>query len=75
MDSRSEVKPETQSTISATTLNEPDLKDARPENGSLSLSQESGNEKIENSGAPHEVTWDGDVDPENPRNWRKVKKW
>jgi len=25
--------------------------------------------------APKEVTWDGDNDPENPRNWPKWKKW
>lgn len=22
-----------------------------------------------------EVTWDGDADPKNPRNWPKWKKW
>jgi len=25
--------------------------------------------------APREVTWDGDNDPENPRNWPQWKKW
>ena len=25
--------------------------------------------------SPLEVTWDGDADPENPRNWPKWKKW
>jgi hypothetical protein len=29
----------------------------------------------EESLAPTEVTWDGDNDPENPRNWPKWKKW
>jgi hypothetical protein len=24
---------------------------------------------------PHEVTWDGNNDQENPRNWPKWKKW
>jgi hypothetical protein len=26
-------------------------------------------------GEPKEVTWDGDADPENPKNWPKWKKW
>jgi hypothetical protein len=34
-------------------------------------------EKIEEKrpDSPIEVTWDGDTDPENPRNWPNWKKW
>jgi len=27
------------------------------------------------SKAPAEVNWDGENDPQNPRNWPKWKKW
>jgi hypothetical protein len=30
---------------------------------------------IEEETESHEVSWDGDQDPENPRNWPKKKKW
>jgi hypothetical protein len=65
-------KPETLSTESATTLHEPTFSDSRPE---TAASQEASDEKIDTKDPPSEVTWDGDSDPENPRNWRKSKKW
>jgi len=68
-------KLETLSTESATTLHEPTFSDSRTETGSLPASQEVSDEKLDGKEPPSEVTWDGDSDPENPRNWRKSKKW
>jgi hypothetical protein len=68
-------KPETLSMESATTLHEPTFSDSRAETASLPASQEVSEEKLDSKEPPSEVTWDGDSDPENPRNWRKSKKW
>jgi hypothetical protein len=71
-----QTKPETLSTESATILHEPTFSDSRPETASsIPASQEVSDEKLDCKEPPSEVTWDGDSDAENPRNWRKSKKW
>ena len=60
---------------SSTTVHEHSLSDFHPDSASLPGTQISNDEKLEGKDTPSEVTWDGDADPENPRNWRKSKKW
>jgi hypothetical protein len=62
---------------SASTLNERSSTEMKSENTSIPETQIANGEKVENIGenTPMEVTWDGDNDVENPRNWPKWKKW
>jgi predicted phage gp36 major capsid-like protein len=79
MDNRTTVdfKLEVQSTSSkASTLTEPTT-ESRSDHTYATEQQAPNEEKIgfEKSETPIEVTWDGDADPKNPRNWPKWKKW
>jgi hypothetical protein len=51
----------------------------KPTSGPLNVPEEQlpneENIKSKASETPIEVTWDGDADPKNPRNWPKWKKW
>lgn len=67
--------PEIATTDSATTLHQPTFSDSHPDSASLPGTQSSNDEKLDSKDLPSEVAWDGDSDPENPRNWRKAKKW
>ena len=66
---------ENPSTGSSVTLHELELSDKRPENDSISSSQDTSEEKPVSKEPLSEVTWNGDSDPENPHNWPKWKKW
>jgi hypothetical protein len=62
----------------ASTLNEPLAMEEMKLEASLKSDTHAPNDEHvgpEDSLAPREVTWDGDNDPENPRNWPKWKKW
>jgi hypothetical protein len=64
----------------ASTLSEPIATDMEKNNLDSNLNSDAhvpSDELVgpEESLAPREVTWDGDNDPENPRNWPKWKKW
>jgi len=72
----SESKIETQSNSAASTLADQSSVAMKLDN-SIAERQASNEDKVENKGAEPqtEVSWDGDHDPENPRNWSKTKKW
>jgi hypothetical protein len=62
----------------ASTLNEPlAMEETKLESSLNSDTPVPSDEHVgpEESLAPREVTWDGDNDLENPRNWPKWKKW
>lgn len=62
----------------ASALNEPvAFSESKSEHESLSETHTHHEDKMGGKGedSPREVTWDGDRDPENPRNWPKWKKW
>ena len=69
----STVKSKSPSLAGSTLADASSYTEMKSENNSASDTQ-GFNEKVESS-EPREVTWDGDNDPENPRNWPKWKKW
>jgi len=62
---------------SMSTLNEGSSKEMKSEDNSVPETQIANGERLKNieGNTPMEVTWDGDNDVENPRNWPKWKKW